>query len=229
MAASLTPVPAGASGARAARRGAKLIADVVALIVAAPLGVLYALLASLAPSRRETTFQAFGQFVSLWPGLPGDYLRRAFYRLTLAGCAPDCSIQFGTLIVVPEVHIGHGVYIGVHGNIAHCRIGDDTLLGSNVTILSGNRQHHFDRVDIPIRHQGGSHRTVSIGRDVWIGNGAIVLHDVGDHAVVAAGAVVTKPVEPWTIVGGNPARVLGRRDGAPAAMPQPMTSVTETS
>lgn len=227
MAADLNAATRGVSGARATKRGAKLIADLVAVIVASPLAGLYWLLASLAPTRRETTFQAFGQFVSLWPGLPGDFLRRAFYRLTLAECAADCSIQFGTLIVVPDVHVGHGVYIGVYGNIAHCRIGDDTLLGSNVTVLSGNRQHHIDRVDIPIRHQGGTHRTVSIGRDVWIGNGAIILHDVGDHAVVAAGAVVTKPVEPWAIVGGNPARVLGHRDGA--ATPQPMTSGTDTS
>jgi acetyltransferase-like isoleucine patch superfamily enzyme len=203
-----------AGSTRAAPRALKLAADVLALVGAAPLVAVYRLVAGLAPARRDAAFQACSQLVSLCPGGPGDVLRRAFYRMTLARAAPDCSIHFGTILATPEVEIGSGVYIGANCNVAHCRIGDDTLLGSNVMILSGSRQHHFDRLDVPIRHQGGSHRTLAIGRDVWIGNGAIVLDDVGDHAIVAAGAVVTKPVAALTIVGGNPARVIGRRDSA---------------
>jgi acetyltransferase-like isoleucine patch superfamily enzyme len=197
---------------RAAPRFLKRAVDMVAIVAAAPLAAVYHLIARVSPARRDATFQAFSQLVSLGPGVPGDFLRRAFYRLTLLSAAEDCAIHFGTILATPEVQIGSGVYIGANCNIAHCRIGDDTLLGSNVMILSGRRQHHFDRLDVPIRHQGGSHSTLSIGRDVWIGNGAIVLDDVGDQAIVAAGAVVTKPVAELTIVGGNPARVIGRRD-----------------
>jgi virginiamycin A acetyltransferase len=195
-----------------APRPLKRAVDMMGIIAAAPLAGLYLLVARLFPGRRDAVFQACSQLVSLGPGVPGDFLRRAFYRLTLASASEDCSIHFGTILATPEVQIGRGVYIGANCNIAHCRIGDDTLLGSNVMILSGSRQHHFDRLDVPIRHQGGSHRTLSIGRDAWIGNGAIVLDDVGDQAIVAAGAVVTKPVAELTIVGGNPARVIGRRD-----------------
>jgi virginiamycin A acetyltransferase len=201
---------------RAAPRALKRIADVVAIVAVAPLVGLYRLVA-LVPRRRDAAFQACSQLVSLWPGVPGDFLRRAFYRMTLTSAAEDCAISFGTILATPEVEIGSGVYIGANCNVAHCRIGDDTLLGSNVMILAGSRQHHFDRLDIPIRHQGGSYRTLAIGRDVWIGNGAIVLDDVADQAIVAAGAVVTKPVAALTIVGGNPARVIGRRDSAPSA------------
>jgi acetyltransferase-like isoleucine patch superfamily enzyme len=186
--------------------------DFLAFLFVAPLAAAYGVTARLLPGRREAAFQGCSQFLSLWPGPPGDFLRRAFYRLTLVAAAEDCSIQFGTTFATPEVRIGSGAYIGANCNIAHCRIGDDTLLGSYVMVLSGNRQHHFDRLDIPIRHQGGSHRPVSIGRDVWIGNGAIVLADVGDQAIVAAGSVVTKAVEEKAIVGGNPARVIGRRE-----------------
>jgi virginiamycin A acetyltransferase len=196
-----------------APRVVKRAFDLTALCVIAPIAAGYGLVARLLPDRREEAFQGCSQFLSLWPGVPGDYLRRAFYRLTLAGTSADFSIHFGTILATPEVHIGHGVYIGANCNIAHCRIGDDTLIGSNVMILSGRRQHHFDRLDVPIRHQGGSHRILTIGRDVWLGNGAIILDDIGDQAIVAAGAVVTKAVEQRTIVGGSPARVIGRRGG----------------
>ncbi|MGH9200757.1 MAG: acyltransferase [Vicinamibacterales bacterium] len=192
--------------------------DVVALVLVLPFFVVYALLRFLVRGRPDTLFQAFSQFYSLGPGLPGDYLRRAFYRLTIDSCADECSIQFGTIFSTSAVGIGYGVYIGANCNIGHCTIGDDTLLGSNVTVLSGKRQHHFARLDVPIRFQGGDYRSVSIGRDVWIGNGAIVLDDVGDQAVVAAGAVVVKPVEARSIVGGNPATVIGyRRDASTAS------------
>lgn len=59
---------------------------------------------------------------------------------------------------------------------------------------------------------------ITIGNNVWICARAIVLPGVtiGDGAVVAAGAVVTKDVEPWTVVGGNPARVIKKRELADA-------------
>ena len=189
--------------------------DAIAVLLVLPFVGLYALLRLAVRGRPDTLFQGFSQFFSLGPGLPGDYLRRAFYRLTIDSCAEECSIQFGTIFSTSGVQIGFGVYVGANCNIGHCQIGDDTLLGSNVTILSGKRQHHFARLDVPIRFQGGDYRSVSIGRDVWIGNGAIVMEDVGDQAVVAAGAVVVKPVEARSIVGGNPATVIGyRRDAS---------------
>lgn len=199
------------------RSALKRTLDAVAVALVLPFVGLYALLRLVARRRPDSLFQAFSQFFSLGPGLPGDYLRRAFYRLTIDSCAEECSIQFGTIFATSAVGIGYGVYLGANCNIGHCTIGDDTLLGSNVTILSGKRQHNFARLDVPIRFQGGDYRSVSIGRDVWIGNGAIVLEDVGDQAVVAAGAVVVKPVEARTIVGGNPATVIGHRKEASTA------------
>ena len=56
-------------------------------------------------------------------------------------------------------------------------------------------------------------KKVTIGNDVWIGAQAIILPGVtvADHAVVAAGALVTKDVNSWEVVGGNPAKVIGSR------------------
>jgi acetyltransferase-like isoleucine patch superfamily enzyme len=156
-------------------------------------------------------FQSMSQRASRWPGLGGSLLRAAFYRATLRRCAPDVDISFGTILSTHQIEIGATVYIGAFCNVGHCTIGRDTLFGSNVTILAGRQQHGIDRLDVPVRTQPGVFEEVSIGEDVWIGNGAIVSASVGDHAVVAAGAVVIKPVPPYAIVGGNPARVIGDR------------------
>jgi acetyltransferase-like isoleucine patch superfamily enzyme len=59
--------------------------------------------------------------------------------------------------------------------------------------------------------QGGTFSRVRIGRDAWIGTAACVTEDVGDQAVVAAGALVSKPVPPRKIVVGNPGRIVGER------------------
>ena len=192
----------------------KAAVNTLATFVVFPVFVLYRLVAVLAPGRVDRIFQGYSQLMSLWPGITGDFLRRAFYRLTLRRCSANCTIGFGTVFATPEVELGEGVYIGWYGNIGHVSIGDHTLLGSNVTILSGKRQHHFDRLDIPIRHQGGTYTQVDIADDVWIGNGAIVMEAVARQAVVAAGAVVTTAVAERAIVGGNPARVIGQRGSA---------------
>lgn len=112
------------------------------------------------------------------------------------------------------ISIGSGSSVGAF-NVIHggggVRIGQDVLLGPFVAIYSENHQYHD--LDIPIRLQGHMRSSVDIGRDVWIGAHAVVLAGVsiGDGAIVAAGAVVTKDVPPRTIVGGVPAKVIGAR------------------
>jgi virginiamycin A acetyltransferase len=199
------------SPARGVAAVLKGLIDMLAMLFAMPFFLSYRLCAMVAPGRADTFFQSCSEALSIWPGITGGYVRRAFYRLTLRRCANDCSIGFGTVFATPAAEIGPGVYIGTYGNIGHATIGADTLLGSNVTILSGRQQHHFDRLDVPIRHQGGTYSRVTIGRDAWLGNGAIVSCDVGDQAIVAAGAIVVRPVSPRAIVGGNPAVVIGER------------------
>lgn len=89
--------------------------------------------------------------------------------------------------------------------------GENTLLGSGVHILSGSRQHNFEDPATPIQEQGGHFEKITIGQDCWLGNASVVLAGVGDHSIVAAGSVVTKPVEDGLIVGGNPARAIRER------------------
>jgi len=156
-------------------------------------------------------FQACSQFLSLFPGIIGNYLRRQFYCLALAKCSDDCCIEFGSRLSQRDTELGRRVYIGANCSIGLCCIEDDVLIGSNVDIISGSKQHYFARLDIPIREQGGELQKIIIGEDSWLGNSSVIMANVGRKSIVAAGSVVTRDVPPYSIVGGNPAKILKNR------------------
>jgi virginiamycin A acetyltransferase len=160
---------------------------------------------------RGRAFPGWSQAMSLFPGLTGQYLRRAFYRCVLPRCGSGSVVSFGTVFSHPTAKIGESAYIGVFCCLGDVTIEDDVLIGSHVSITNGNRQHGTERLDIPVREQPGEWPRVTIGRDTWIGDRAIVMADVGRHCVVGAGSVVTKPVPDLAIVIGSPARIVGRR------------------
>lgn len=118
------------------------------------------------------------------------------------------------LTIGNEVYVGKGVTIQVDGSI-----GDQVLIANSVGII-GATDHELSEVGVPIRKARWvgdepsrlSRRTV-VGSDVWIGYGAIVLSGVtiGDSAIIAAGAVVTKDVPPNSIVKGAPAHFYRNR------------------
>jgi len=131
--------------------------------------------------------------------------------MTMTNCEQDVAIAFGTLFSQIDTEIACGTYIGPQCNIGSCIIGRDCLFGSGVHILSGKNQHNIDDPVTPIRDQGGKLTKIRIGQNSWIGNCALVMADVGDGCVVAAGAVVVHPVADNTIVAGNPAKVIKSR------------------
>jgi len=93
-------------------------------------------------------------------------------------------------------------------------ISDDCLIGEYVSIRDAD--HGLEPGQV-MRIQGQKSAPVIIGRDVWVGRGAVVLKGVtiGDGAVIGANSVVTKDVPAMTVVAGSPARPLRMRDGAP--------------
>ena len=127
-----------------------------------------------------------------------------------------------------EVELGDYSYVVNDSDIAYATIGKFTSIAAMTRINPGNHpmerasQSHFT-YRAGDYFEGESHEEsffdrrraqwVTIGHDVWIGHGAIVLpgRTLGDGAVVAAGAVVTKDVPPYMIVGGNPARPIRPR------------------
>ena len=89
-------------------------------------------------------------------------------------------------------------------------LGDNVLIASQAVLVCGN--HDFENLDLSALDQTYYGRPIRVGNNAWIGAHVTVLGGVtiGDHAVVAAGAVVNADVEPYTVVGGVPARVLKR-------------------
>ena len=85
-------------------------------------------------------------------------------------------------------------------------------MGPEVLIMTSS--HKFDRIDIPMCEQGDmSPKKVVIGSDVWIGARVIILPGVqiGSGSIIGAGAVVTKDIPPFSVVGGVPAKVIKSR------------------
>jgi len=160
---------------------------------------------------KDQAITSWSQFMSLFPGLVGVYLRAAFYSLTFKQTSQDIVIGFGTLFSQQDTQIGFGTYIGPQCNIGKCIIAENCLLGSGVHIMSGKGQHNFSNPDTPLREQGGVFSKVSIGEDSWLGNGAMVMANIGKKCVVGAGSVVISDVPDYAIVGGNPAKILGSR------------------
>lgn len=103
---------------------------------------------------------------------------------------------------------GLGVNCSVHGPL---KIGNNVMMGPNVTILT--HTHNIERTDIPMGQQGMRVAEVVIRNDVWIGMRVIIMPGVkvGDGAVIGAGAVVTKDVPAFTVVGGVPAKIIKYR------------------
>lgn len=134
----------------------------------------------------------------------------------------DVHIGPGTVLWAPtRLHVGTNVYIGKHCTIeVDGSIGQYSLIANNVGIV-GRRDHDMKQVGVPVRNarwvgdEDAADLRVSatIGKDVWIGYGAIVLAPVhvGRGAVIAAGAVVVHDVPPYSIVAGNPAKIMGHR------------------
>lgn len=161
--------------------------------------------------KSDSVFQSFSQFLSLFPGKTGSYLRAAFYRLACPDTSDEIFIGFLTILSHRNTTIHKGVYIGPQCNIGMCTIGEDTLIGSGVHILSGNEQHRFSDPQAPIREQGGSFNRIIVGSDCWIGNSCVVLSNLSNRCIAAAAAVVVNEFEEGSILAGLPAKRISSR------------------
>ena len=159
-------------------------------------------------------YNVFGRFLprTTMPYNLGSKKIRAFLvRNFIEYCGDDIQVETGA-ILSPTIQVGNRCLIGEHCRIrGKVIIGDDVLFAQNVNVIAFN--HNFERDDIPIRVQGESFGSITIGNDVWLGINSTILNDVtvGNHAIIGVGSVVTKNVPEWAIVGGVPANVIKYR------------------
>ena len=117
--------------------------------------------------------------------------------------ADNGYIQIGDM-----VYIGTGTTLFGHQGL---EIGDNSLLAQNITLTPYS--HIFDKPDDLIWNQGGHMQKVTIGRDCYIGMGVCIMYtgSIGDGSVIGAGSTVVKPIPPYSVAVGTPAKVIKER------------------
>jgi putative colanic acid biosynthesis acetyltransferase WcaF len=171
---------------------------------------------------------------SRWPYSPGVYVRRLLWRAVYATLWKLCwkrlyMLRMGILrlfgtrtglvgqfagsawVEMPwQLELGPRVAIGdrvILYNLGPMAIGDNTIISQDAYLCGGS--HDYRSTEYPLIRA-----PITIGKGVWIAAGAFIGPGVtvGDGAVVGARAVVTRDVPPWTVVAGNPARVVKKRE-----------------
>lgn len=159
---------------------------------------LYCMLAKLLPRSRR------------FP--PAKKLRGGVARLMGCKLGRDVNIEHGAEFDSRLV-VGDRSSVGIDSEcFGPVTIGRDVMMGPDCVVLTRNHRH--DRVDVPMIEQGyEDYRPVTIEDDVWIGRRVTILPgvNVGARSILSAGAVVTKDVEPYSVVGGVPARLIKKR------------------
>jgi acetyltransferase-like isoleucine patch superfamily enzyme len=120
-------------------------------------------------------------------------------------------VQFGTILSQPGARLDDNVYVGPRCHLGLVHLERDVLLAAGVHVPSGGATHGTSDLTKSIREQPGTRRMVRIGEGTWVGSAAIILADVGKHAIIAAGAVVTRPIPDYSVAAGVPARIIKDR------------------
>jgi maltose O-acetyltransferase len=153
-----------------------------------------------------------------WSPRPGGLLARRLRALSaramLDECGQDVNVEHGAWF-----GSGKGISLGDRSDIGMdalvigpVSIGRDVMMGPRCVLLASS--HDTGSVDVPMNQQGFlPDRPIVIEDDVWIGAGCTILpgRRIGRGSIVGAGSVVVTDVPPWTVVAGNPARVVKRR------------------
>lgn len=183
------------------KQSLKIVLNFLCLVLALPFFIFWKLL-SLVLGDREA-LQGPAQLFSLLPGRLGVFLRRAFYRLVLAECAPDVCLSFGVIVSDPRAKFASGVYIGPYSIVGRVSLRENVVVASQVSLLSGLKQHSVGQAS-----EDGVFQAITIGEESWVGERSVVGADVGSFSVIGAGSVVVKPVGDKQVVAGNPAKLI---------------------
>lgn len=167
-------------------------------------------------SLNRRIYFAFANKLPPSSGKHGNFYKRIRYFFAskfIAKCGEDVNFEKNAGFN-PELEIGDRSGVGSNTDLSgHIIIGKDVMMGPNVVMRTYSHAH--DRLDIPMNQQGfEDERIMNVGDDVWIGANVTVLPgaNIGSHCIIAAGAVVTKAVPDYAIVGGVPAKIIRMRN-----------------
>ena len=163
-------------------------------------------------------YYGFAQYLpsnySKWGGVY-KLIRYQLVRHLFAKCGNNVDVN-------RKVNFGSGrnVCIGDNSGLgSNCSLPNNIIIGSNVMMapnccILGNINHRFERTDIPMREQGVSYtKRTEIGNDIWIGQNVLITPGriIKDGSVIAAGTVLTKDFPAYSVVGGNPSKLIKSR------------------
>jgi virginiamycin A acetyltransferase len=178
----------------------------ICIAIVSPLILVTIVESYLSDGAGEKMFCFSAEFLSLVPGMFGNYLRKGFYWAVCTDISPDTQFNFMSLLAHRENIIKGGTLIGAYTTIGYSNIGENVLFGSKISIISGKYQHGRPSQRINGETISEEHVVVNIGRNSWIGQDSVILANIGENCTVAAGSVVFKDVQDNTTVMGNPAR-----------------------
>ncbi|WP_428389551.1 acyltransferase [Mucisphaera sp.] len=184
----------------------RTLASACAYLLTRPAVIHYRLAARL--TNPDTALRNASEALARIPGTRGVWLRRAFYRSVLPHVGDRSHIGFMTLLSKADARIGTAVYLGRFCTLGRVTIENHAIIADAVQLLSGSHQHQPANPNQPFQQAPQTFQHITISTGAWIGANAVVMADVGPNAIVAAGAVVTKPVPANTTVAGVPAKPL---------------------
>lgn len=156
-------------------------------------------------------FLACAQILSLLPGVTGNYVRAAYYRMTLKRCGANVQIYMGAVITKMDTSVGEGCGIGFNTTVGLADVENKAVIGGGCSVLSGGRMHDFSDPSKGPLEAAGVYRRIRIGEKSFVGDRSVVMADIGKQTVVGAGSVVVKDIGDMVVAVGNPARVIRNR------------------
>jgi acetyltransferase-like isoleucine patch superfamily enzyme len=156
----------------------KAIARGAAHAAVLPLWPSFALRAAVVG--RDRALQSSTQWLSLLPGLTGQYVRRAFLDRAIDACHHSVVVEFGTTLSRAGAKLDENVYIGPGCSLGLVHVERDVLIAGGVRIPSGGMTHRIDDPSMPIREQPRQEQLVRIGAGCWIGEASVIMADVGN-------------------------------------------------
>jgi acetyltransferase-like isoleucine patch superfamily enzyme len=167
-------------------------------------------------SRPNDRFDYIQFFLGEIPGYLGLLWRMKVYSRRFKSAGKNLTVYQGVRIRnIQEMCVGNDVYLGLENNFqakGGLTIGDRVAFGPGCKIWTIN--HRFDDIDTPVMEQGYDYKPVVIGDDVWLGSNVFVMPgvEIPKGCIVTAGTVVgVRKYPEYSIISGNPGRVIGNR------------------